>query len=199
MEHRGAKIVTRSELLEASWVAVPADKGAKVVERTYRRSLTSHYQELDEHVAEAQRHHADVDRAMRRNRMTDAARSHRALKRCLDGAQRCLRAIADDAALQDIANTQQAQTSDGMGYGTSGGGHSFPAPWSRAERRAAAAALEPPVTVGGAAGVAAIREREFLIAHGHAEAVLRAAVSSTPPMTTRAQRQEALRRLARAP
>jgi HK97 family phage prohead protease len=45
---RGAKIVTRSELLECSWVSVPADRGAKVVERKHWRSLADRLDEIQD-------------------------------------------------------------------------------------------------------------------------------------------------------
>jgi hypothetical protein len=158
------------------------------VERDYHRSLTGHVEELDEHITEAQRHHADVARAMRRNRMDDAARSHRALKRCLDDAQRCVRAIANDGMLQDIANSQSLQTSAGVAKGTSS---AYAAPLSRAERQLEALRLQRPA--GGAVDAAATRDREFLRRLVHCEQVGRAMATDGDF----AERQRELRQLAR--
>lgn len=128
---RGAKIVTRCELLECSWVSVPADRGAKVVERIYRRSLRDRLDELREHVGDAQEHHADLERAMRRSDKSAAMRSHRELGRCLDRAEQCLRGFANEGAELDIENTSKAQTSGGLTYGSSDGGRSALSYWER--------------------------------------------------------------------
>jgi uncharacterized protein len=190
--------VTKSTLLECSFVSVPADPQALVLERSYWRrqmanqSLRDHLEDLRGHIWDARKHHSDVDRALRRGDNSGAVRSHRELGRCLDRAEHCLRSLANEGAALDIENTSKAQNSDGMGYGTS----DYLVPLSRAERWAEAMRLAGPVVGdGGAIGVQQIREREFAIAAGHAEAVLRAAALSQS--FSRAQRQDDVRRLSR--
>jgi HK97 family phage prohead protease len=179
---RGAKIVTRSELLECSWVSVPADRGAKVVERKHRRSLADRLDEIQGHVWDAQNHHDDLARALRRGDNSAAMRSHKELGRCLDRCERCLRSFGKEGAALDIENTSKSQTTAGVTYGTSDGGRSF------YQRQLKLLALTPrlPVADGGPAGVAAIRDYEFERARQHCASV--AAAGGLRRDLTRAQR-----------
>jgi HK97 family phage prohead protease len=190
---RGAKIVTRSELLECSWVSVPADRGAKVVERKHQRSLADRRDEIQTHVWDAQNHHEDLERALSRGDNSAAMRSHKELGRCLDRCERCLRSVGKEGAAQDIANNQQTQNSGGMGKGTSDSNSGRAV--SFYQRQQALLALTPrlPVGDGGPAGVAAIRDYEFQRAQHHSEAAARAGAYGRPlSRTQRLARAEAL-------
>jgi HK97 family phage prohead protease len=198
---RGGQYITRSELLEISLVSVPADTGAMITERAYRRGgmisavHTQHLIRASDAVDEASRHHHDLGRHMERGDERAAAASHRAIGRCLREAQRCLRAISAEGMDLDQEATSQAQNSDGLGFGTSGG-HDYAPLLSRAERQAEALRLVGLVVMdGGAVGVAAIREAEFIRARAHIEAAARAGAFYREP--SRAERQEQVRRLAR--
>jgi phage head maturation protease len=109
---RGAQRYTQVDVIEMSSVACPADVNSVVVERSMRSAMSAaagkHLIRLDEHISEAVRHHRDVASALRRGDDDAAERSHRRLGQCLDRAQAALRGIADDAMLQDIANSAVA-------------------------------------------------------------------------------------------
>jgi hypothetical protein len=87
---------------------------------------------------------------------------------------------------------QSLQTSAGISKGTSG--HDCSVPETRLQRQAEAARLQKPL-------IYAIenREREILLERARLEACAAAGCFSRPGALTRAQRQEDLRRLARAP
>jgi hypothetical protein len=129
------------------------------VKRNYRRSLADRLDETRDHIAEAHRHNADVSRALRREDYTGAARLHRELGRCLDRCERCLRAISNDGMHADQEATSKAQNSDGMGYGTFGGGRTS---LDYSLRQLHLMQLSGPVAGDrGAVGVQRIRECEF--------------------------------------
>ena len=196
---RGGQIFKRWELLEASFVSVPADPRAIVTARAYGRGsmlsadASKNLIRLDEHISESLRHHADIASAMRRGDDDGSERSHRRLGQCLERARRCLRAIANDGMLKDIHNSQSLQTSSGVSQGVS----SYLAPLSRAQRQAELLALSGPVVGdGGAVGCAAIRDREFIRAQARCAAVASAGNAFTREPSY-AERQERVRQLAR--
>jgi HK97 family phage prohead protease len=186
--------ITKSTLLECSFVGVPADPQALVLERAYRRqgmSLADHLDEIRGHLWKAEDHHGDLQRHLR-NRDYDAAmRSHRELGRCLDRCERCLRNVSNDGMHADQEATAKSQNSDGMGYGVSAkldGDRSALSYW---RRQAELLRLAPPVVGdGGALGVARIREREFLQARVHIAGC--AAAGCFRRATSRAERQAEL-------
>jgi uncharacterized protein len=190
--------VTKSTLLECSFVSVPAEPHALVIERSYRRvamarrSLTKHVEELHGHIWDAQKHHSDVARALRRGDNSGAVRSHRELGRCLDRAERCLRSLGDEGAALCIENTSISQTSAGVTYCTSDGGRSG---LGFAQRQLDLLALAGPPVGDGAAGVQRIRDHEFAQRLAHCRAV--AAITDLSLPLTRAQRAEDVRRLVR--
>jgi len=67
-------------------------------------------------------HHHDLGVVMDEEDDRAAAAAHRRLGRCIRGAQRCFRSIADEGMLEDIHANQLAQNSGGMGQGTSDSG-----------------------------------------------------------------------------
>jgi hypothetical protein len=174
-------------------VSVPADTGAVITERALRSGTTmsavstKHLIRASEAVDEADRHHEALGRHLDSGDDRAAGAAHRRLGRCIRDAQRCFRALADQAVLDDIHATQSLQTSSGVTKGTS----SFTAPLSRAERQLEALRLQLPA--GGAVDAAATRDREFLHRLVHREQVGRAMATDGDF----AERQRELRRLAR--
>ena len=73
-------------------------------------------------IDQASRHHLDLGDALDAEDDRAATAAHRRLGRCIRGAQRCFRAIADEGMLEDIQANQSLQTSGGMGQGTSDSG-----------------------------------------------------------------------------
>jgi HK97 family phage prohead protease len=91
---RGAKIVTRCELLECSWVSVPADRGARVVERKYiSHEAAASLTRAREAVEAAETHCQTVGHCIKRGLDDDAATAHAHCGRCINIAQRCFRAV----------------------------------------------------------------------------------------------------------
>ena len=196
----GGRRITRCELLEISLVSIPADTGALITERTHRRApnmmsaeATKQLIRASEAVDEAAGHHQRLGRHLDNGDDRAAGIAHRNLGRCLERAQRCFRALGDQAMLDDIANSQSAQTSAGLSTGTS----SHIAPLSRAQRQAELLALAGPVVGdGGAVGCAALRDREFIARRVHCELVASAG-SAFARAPSYGERQERVRRLAR--
>jgi hypothetical protein len=120
-------------LLEISLVSIPADVGALITARAYRRSahMSKQIIRASEAISEAQRHHHDLRVAMENDEYGRAMRAHRRIGRCLDTAERCLRGLSDNTVLE-------AQTSSGMSSGKSDGRS-----LSYAEREADVIALFP--------------------------------------------------------
>jgi len=157
---RDGQRFTSWELLECSFVSLPADTGAVVTARSYRSGramMLKHLARLEELVDTAARHHDDLGRAMDRGDELGADRAHVKLGRCIRDCQRCLRNIHAQAALDDLQANQAAQnsgghvskgTSDGRGYAARQAAviRLFP---SAAQRAAESAALAPPVTYAG--------------------------------------------------
>jgi HK97 family phage prohead protease len=190
----GGQRIVSSELLECSLVSVPADTGAVITERALRSGTmmsaeaSRHLIRASEAVDEADRHHEALGRHLDNGNERAAGAAHKRLGRCIGDAQRCFRALADQAVLDDIHASQSLQTSSGVTTGTS----SFTAPLSRAERQLEALRLQLPA--GGAVDAAATRDREFLRRLVHCEQVGRAMATDGDF----AERQRALRRLVRA-
>jgi HK97 family phage prohead protease len=192
---RGGQRFTRWELLECSFVSVPADPGAVVTARNYQRDMAmpAHIIRASEAVDEAARHHHDLARALEADDYRRAMRSHREIGRCLRTAQACFKNLGSDATLADIANSQQAQTSSGVSHGTSDGRSIIPMTLS--QRLAEVRKLVRPVQMdGGAIGCDAIRHAELSRNLTHIAAVGRAGGFRRAPR--RAERQLELARLA---
>jgi phage head maturation protease len=193
---RGAMRYTQVEVIEMSSVACPADVNSVVVERSMRSAMSAaagkHLIRASEAVDEAARHSHDLGRHLKSGNDRAAGIAHRNLSRCIGDPQRCFRSLADAAMLDDIDNSHELQTSSGISKGTSGG-HSYSAPMSRLQRQAEAARLQRPLIYAFEN-----REREILLERARLEACAAAGCFSRPGALTRAQRQEDLRRLARA-
>jgi hypothetical protein len=99
-----------------------------------QRALTAperkHLSSLRDFITEAARHHRAAVDAHGEADDRAVARAHNALRRCLDGATRACRALADEGMAEDIANTSSAQTSSGVSTGTSADGRTI-SPYSR--------------------------------------------------------------------
>jgi phage head maturation protease len=107
---RGGKRVTQSELLECSFVAVPADVNALITQRSGVNmqppgSIAHHLAEADRHLEAAQEHWADE--------------KHDAMKRRIDLARGCLQRAMETGNLA-ITNPTAAQGAQASG-GFSGG------------------------------------------------------------------------------
>jgi HK97 family phage prohead protease len=209
---RGLRI-KKSELLELSIVACGADPLAVITQRAYRsNAMNKHLLRLEELVDTAARVHHDLGRAIDRGDDLAVDRHHLRLGRCLRDAQKCIRNIHQQAALDDLQANQLAQNSDGMGPGTSGGGRSAgfeyrqrqrrllelspgAQPSSAAERAAEVAALLPraPMYGGGSVVHWAGAMRQYL----QDDALYRATRVSRGHPLRRTERQIELARLAR--
>src|SRR5437764_12254456 len=79
-----------------------------------------------DHLADASQHHRAAVDAHDAADDRAVARAHRRLGRCLDVAVRACRALANEGAAKDTANTSSAQTSAGISTGTSADGRFSP-------------------------------------------------------------------------
>jgi HK97 family phage prohead protease len=113
---RAGQHITVWELIECSYVSVPADPEAVVVSRAHhlRRSQEGALREkLAGHIDEASRHLHDAVTAHARGHARDIERAHTHLRRCLTAAQRCMRNLAEAAAQQDIDASHTIQGAGG--------------------------------------------------------------------------------------
>jgi HK97 family phage prohead protease len=186
--------IKRATLLECSFVGVPADPQALVIERSYRRQAMM-LDDLREDLEEALSHHADVARALRRGETAEATRAHRRLGQSLKNIGMSL----------DQLNSSKSQTSSGVSWGSSDGHGPKSleaidrprAALSLAQRQADLRALtpRPPVLDGSAIGLAALRGYEFQRALAHTQACAAGGACYRAP--TKAERQAEAERLRR--
>ncbi len=196
---RGGQHITRWLLLEASFVAIPADTGSVVTARAHRSNNDmKQIIRASEAISEAQRHHFDLRRALEKEQLGRAMEAHRHIGRCLDIAERCLRGLGDGTELA-------AQTSNGMSSGTSGGRsfaarqadviRLFPSAAERAARVAESMPRAPVWNGGGSRSLAnwVAAKRSFL----EADTLHRSAQITIGHRYSRAERQAELARLTR--
>jgi HK97 family phage prohead protease len=100
-DKEGVRTIEKSTLLEVSIVSVPALPAARITARAWRSTMSpeaaANVVRASEAVDAAAAHCQTVGQCLKRGLDDDAAAAHQRCGRCINTAQRCFRAVGDDA------------------------------------------------------------------------------------------------------